>query len=54
MHMIAGWPVLNVLAVTILSAAALVDSRCRTVVNWLLLPALLEGVVVLLYFSKVA
>jgi hypothetical protein len=54
MHLMAGWPVLNVLAVAILTTVALVDSRCRALVNWLLLPALLEGAVVLLYFSKVA
>jgi hypothetical protein len=54
MHLIAGWPVLNLLAVAALSTAALVDRRLRTIVNWFLLPALLEGVVVLLYFSKVS
>jgi hypothetical protein len=54
MHLISGWPVLNVFAVAILTTVALVDSRFRALVNWLLLPALLEGAVVLLYFSKVA
>jgi hypothetical protein len=54
MHLIAEWPVLNVLAVAGLSAAALVDSRCRAIVSWFLLPALVEGAVALFYFSKFA
>jgi hypothetical protein len=54
MHLITGWPALNVLAVAILTTTALVDSRSRAFVNWLLLPALVEGAVVLFYFSKVA
>jgi hypothetical protein len=49
MHLIAGWPVLNVLAVAILTTVVLVDSHCRALVNWLFLPALLEGAVVLLW-----
>jgi hypothetical protein len=49
MHLIASWPVLNVLAVAILTTVVLVDSRCRSLVKWLLLPALLEGAVVLLW-----
>jgi hypothetical protein len=49
MHLIASWPVLNVLAVAILTTVVLVDSRCRSLVKWLLLPALLEGAVVLFW-----
>ena len=43
MNSIAGWPILVVLALTALSIAAWADSRTRTIVNWLVLPVLLEG-----------
>lgn len=43
MNFIAGWPILVVLALTALSIAAWADSRTRTIMNWLVLPILLEG-----------
>lgn len=54
MHSMIGWPAFNALAVAALTTTALVDARSRTIVNWLLLPALAGGAVVLLYLSKMA
>jgi hypothetical protein len=52
MHLIAGWPMLSVLAVTTLSAATLADSRSRSVVNWVVLPVLLEGVILHFFYMN--
>lgn len=43
MNLISGWPILVVLGLTALAIAGWADSRTRTIVNWLLLPILLEG-----------
>jgi hypothetical protein len=45
MHVIAGWPMLSVLAVMTLSVATLADSRSRCIVNWIVFPVLLEGAI---------
>jgi Flp pilus assembly protein protease CpaA len=53
MLLIAGWPMLIVLAVAALTVAAWVDSRSRFIVNWLLLPVLLEGVLMHWFYTSV-
>lgn len=53
MNLTVSWPILNVLAVLVLSAGALVDSRSRTIATWLFLPALFGGAVALLHLTKV-
>jgi Flp pilus assembly protein protease CpaA len=50
MHLIAGWPMLSVLFVAILSVATLADSRSRGIVNWVVLPVLLEGAVLYRFY----
>jgi hypothetical protein len=45
MHLIAGWSILSVLSVVTVLMATQADSRVRCIVNWVILPVLLEGVV---------
>ena len=52
MHLIAGWPMLSVLAVTTWSVATLADSHSRSVVNWVVLPVLLEGVILHFFYMN--
>ena len=52
MQAIAGCPMLSVLVVMTLSVATLADSRSRCVVNWVVLPVLLEGAILYFFYTN--
>ncbi|MDR3776771.1 MAG: hypothetical protein P4K97_07730 [Terracidiphilus sp.] len=52
MHVIASWPMLSVLAGMSLSSVTLADSRSRSVVNWVVLPILIEGAILHFYYMN--
>lgn len=52
MHVIAGWPILSALAVMTLLLTTLADLRSRSVVNWVVLPVLLEGAILHFFYMN--
>lgn len=49
MHLIVGWPILTVFAVAALTLETVADSHSRSIVNWIVLPALFVGAVMHLF-----
>ena len=45
MHSIAGWPILTLFAVTVISIPLFLDSRYRSFVSWVMVPVLFEGAI---------
>lgn len=52
MHSMA-LPILSGFAVAAITVVAMVDSRSRSILNWLIIPVLVEGAAVFWYFSRV-